>query len=135
MLYSKLSTKCCDAIACGLPDVRRTLCLLDCSQEEEPLLSLSVSSSVSSFQLVTSVQCQRLESVAVAVAGPTSWVLLPQDLLQREVPGALIVNYGTALQVARAARTPSQTYIASPAASWLDDFLSWISPEIPRCCR
>ncbi len=40
-----------------------------------------------------------------------------------------------ALQVARAARTPSQTYIASPAASWLDDFLSWISPEIPRCCR
>ena len=39
------------------------------------------------------------------------------------------------MQVARAARTPSQTYIASPAASWLDDFLSWISPEIPRCCR
>ena len=41
----------------------------------------------------------------------------------------------SAVQVARAARTPSQTYIASPAASWLDDFLSWISPEIPRCCR
>ena len=41
----------------------------------------------------------------------------------------------TSLQVASAARTPSQTYIAAPAASWLDDFLSWISPEIPRCCR
>ena len=41
----------------------------------------------------------------------------------------------SSLQVASAARTPSQTYIASPAASWLDDFLSWISPEIPRCCR
>ncbi len=38
-------------------------------------------------------------------------------------------------QVANAARTPQQTYIAAPAASWLDDFLSWISPEIPRCCR
>ncbi|CAL8466999.1 g6535 [Coccomyxa elongata] len=37
--------------------------------------------------------------------------------------------------VANAARTPQQTYIAAPAASWLDDFLSWISPEIPRCCR
>ena len=60
---------------------------------------------------------------------------LPQYLLQREMAGALIMCYGTALQVARAARTPSQTYIASPAASWLDDFLSWISPEIPRCCR
>ena len=41
----------------------------------------------------------------------------------------------SSVQVASAARTPSQTYIASPAASWLDDFLSWISPEIPRCCR
>jgi hypothetical protein len=38
-------------------------------------------------------------------------------------------------QVANAARTPQQTYIAAPAASWLDDFLSWISPQIPRCCR
>ena len=53
-LYSKLSTKCCDAIACGLPDVRRTLCLLDCSQEEEPLLSLPMSASISSFELMTS---------------------------------------------------------------------------------
>lgn len=39
------------------------------------------------------------------------------------------------LQVANAARSPATSYITSPAASWLDDFLSWISPEIPRCCR
>ena len=39
------------------------------------------------------------------------------------------------LQVALAARVPQASYIAAPAASWLDDFLAWISPEIPRCCR
>lgn len=38
-------------------------------------------------------------------------------------------------QVANAARSPATSYIAAPAASWLDDFLAWISPEIPRCCR
>lgn len=38
-------------------------------------------------------------------------------------------------QVSRAARDPSRSYIASPAASWLDDFLSWISPSLPHCCR
>ena len=39
------------------------------------------------------------------------------------------------LQVSTAARDPSRSYIASPAASWLDDFLSWISPSLPHCCR
>ena len=40
ILYDKLSTKSCDAIACGLPDIRRThWCLLDYSQKE-PLLSV-----------------------------------------------------------------------------------------------
>ena len=34
-----------------------------------------------------------------------------------------------------AARDPGRTYIANPPASWLDDFLSWISPGLPHCCR
>lgn len=31
--------------------------------------------------------------------------------------------------------TPESSYIAKPAASWLDDFLVWISPEAFGCCR
>ena len=38
-------------------------------------------------------------------------------------------------QVAEAARSPASTFIASPAASWLDDFLGWVSPEVGQCCR
>jgi Niemann-Pick C1 protein len=38
-------------------------------------------------------------------------------------------------QIERAAQQPSVSHIAAPAASWVDDFLSWTSPEIPQCCR
>ncbi len=38
-------------------------------------------------------------------------------------------------QVAEAARSPASSYIASPAASWMDDFLGWVSPEVGQCCR
>ncbi|GBG66859.1 hypothetical protein CBR_g70736 [Chara braunii] len=38
-------------------------------------------------------------------------------------------------QVARAARTPQSTLIARPSDSWVDDFLSWISPNAFGCCR
>ncbi|KAK9823955.1 hypothetical protein WJX72_006638 [[Myrmecia] bisecta] len=38
-------------------------------------------------------------------------------------------------QVGNQARIPQQSYIAAPAASWLDDFLAWISPDLPQCCR
>jgi len=38
-------------------------------------------------------------------------------------------------QIERAARQPTVSYIAAPPASWLDDFLSWASPDIPQCCR
>ncbi|XP_011041222.1 PREDICTED: Niemann-Pick C1 protein-like [Populus euphratica] len=38
-------------------------------------------------------------------------------------------------EIARASLTPESTYIAMPAASWLDDFLVWISPEAFGCCR
>ena len=34
-----------------------------------------------------------------------------------------------------AARDPGRTWIANPPASWLDDFLSWLSPGLPHCCR
>ncbi|CAG9464392.1 unnamed protein product [Pedinophyceae sp. YPF-701] len=38
-------------------------------------------------------------------------------------------------QVAAASREPWKSYIATPAASWIDDYLSWISPSLPECCR
>ncbi|KAE8057400.1 hypothetical protein FH972_014096 [Carpinus fangiana] len=38
-------------------------------------------------------------------------------------------------EIARASLTPESTYIAKPAASWLDDFLVWMSPEAFGCCR
>ncbi|GMN34764.1 hypothetical protein TIFTF001_004879 [Ficus carica] len=38
-------------------------------------------------------------------------------------------------QIAKASSTPETSYIAKPAASWLDDFLVWISPEAFGCCR
>ncbi|XP_030527101.1 NPC intracellular cholesterol transporter 1 [Rhodamnia argentea] len=38
-------------------------------------------------------------------------------------------------EIARASLAPQSSYIAKPAASWLDDFLVWISPEAFGCCR
>ncbi|KAK1326792.1 hypothetical protein QJS10_CPA01g00258 [Acorus calamus] len=38
-------------------------------------------------------------------------------------------------EIARASQTPKSSYIAKPAASWLDDFLVWLSPEAFGCCR
>lgn len=39
------------------------------------------------------------------------------------------------LQISRASLAPESSYIAKPAASWLDDFLVWLSPEAFGCCR
>lgn len=39
------------------------------------------------------------------------------------------------VQISRASSIPESTYIAKPAASWLDDFLVWLSPEAFGCCR
>lgn len=39
------------------------------------------------------------------------------------------------MQISRASTTPESSYIAKPAASWLDDFLVWLSPEAFGCCR
>eukprot|EP00798_Chlamydomonas_sp_ICE-L_P025323 gene25324-10978_t len=38
-------------------------------------------------------------------------------------------------QISAAARHSHTSYIAAPAASWLDDFLSWVNPSLPNCCR
>ncbi|KAG7971471.1 hypothetical protein I3843_07G135700 [Carya illinoinensis] len=38
-------------------------------------------------------------------------------------------------EIARESLTPDSSYIAKPAASWLDDFLLWMSPEAFGCCR
>lgn len=38
-------------------------------------------------------------------------------------------------EISRAAASPEETYIAKPAASWLDDFLVWLSPDAFGCCR
>ncbi|KAL9661215.1 hypothetical protein QQ045_026037 [Rhodiola kirilowii] len=39
------------------------------------------------------------------------------------------------LAIAKASLVPESSYIAKPAASWLDDFLVWMSPEAFGCCR
>ncbi|CAN6827337.1 unnamed protein product [Brassica oleracea] len=38
-------------------------------------------------------------------------------------------------EIAKASLTPELSYIAKPAASWVDDFLVWLSPEAFGCCR
>ncbi|KAG8369281.1 hypothetical protein BUALT_Bualt15G0135100 [Buddleja alternifolia] len=38
-------------------------------------------------------------------------------------------------EIARASLVPESSYIAKPAASWVDDFLIWVSPEAFGCCR
>ncbi|KAL7265213.1 hypothetical protein ACSBR1_003048 [Camellia fascicularis] len=38
-------------------------------------------------------------------------------------------------EISRASLMPKSTHIAKPAASWLDDFLVWMSPEAFGCCR
>ncbi|KQJ84058.1 hypothetical protein BRADI_5g18407v3 [Brachypodium distachyon] len=38
-------------------------------------------------------------------------------------------------EIARQSLSPETSYIAKPAASWLDDFLVWMSPEAFGCCR
>lgn len=38
-------------------------------------------------------------------------------------------------EISKASLTPESSYIAKPAASWLDDFLVWLSPEAFGCCR
>ncbi|KAH0684970.1 hypothetical protein KY285_022517 [Solanum tuberosum] len=38
-------------------------------------------------------------------------------------------------EISRASLVPESSYIAKPAASWLDDFLVWMSPEAFGCCR
>ncbi|GAB2291644.1 NPC intracellular cholesterol transporter 1 [Dionaea muscipula] len=38
-------------------------------------------------------------------------------------------------EISKASLMPESSYIAKPAASWLDDFLVWISPEAFGCCR
>lgn len=38
-------------------------------------------------------------------------------------------------EISIASQNSESTYIAKPAASWLDDFLVWISPEAFGCCR
>ncbi|MCO5604732.1 hypothetical protein L7F22_058902 [Adiantum nelumboides] len=38
-------------------------------------------------------------------------------------------------EISRAAESPEKSFIAKPAASWLDDFLVWMSPDAFGCCR
>ncbi|PKA60101.1 hypothetical protein AXF42_Ash009785 [Apostasia shenzhenica] len=38
-------------------------------------------------------------------------------------------------EITRASLIPESSFIAKPAASWLDDFLIWLSPQAFSCCR
>lgn len=39
------------------------------------------------------------------------------------------------VQISQASLMAKSSYIAKPAASWLDDFLIWLSPDAFSCCR
>ncbi|KAI7987999.1 NPC1-like intracellular cholesterol transporter 1 [Camellia lanceoleosa] len=45
------------------------------------------------------------------------------------------VNLDCKNKISRASLMPESTHIAKPAASWLDDFLVWMSPEAFGCCQ
>jgi hypothetical protein len=51
------------------------------------------------------------------------------------MPSCVAAAAASMLQVSEAAMSPAVSYIASPAASWVDDFLSWTNPALPKCCR
>ena len=51
------------------------------------------------------------------------------------VDNLVYVSLSSLLQISRASLAPESSYIAKPAASWLDDFLVWLSPEAFGCCR
>ncbi|KAK9740157.1 hypothetical protein RND81_03G015700 [Saponaria officinalis] len=38
-------------------------------------------------------------------------------------------------EIIKASLVPESSYVAKPAASWIDDYLVWISPEAFGCCR
>ncbi|KAH9624776.1 hypothetical protein KSS87_022862 [Heliosperma pusillum] len=38
-------------------------------------------------------------------------------------------------EIIKASLVPESSYIAKPAASWIDDYLVWVSPEAFGCCR
>ena len=38
-------------------------------------------------------------------------------------------------QIQNAAQIAPSSYIATSAASWIDDYISWINPSLNRCCR
>ncbi|KAK9944387.1 hypothetical protein M0R45_009958 [Rubus argutus] len=66
------------------------------------------------------------------------WVLdVEYDFLQFNASNTHLSSFCTRLHIfiSRASLTPESSYIAKPAASWLDDFLVWISPEAFGCCR
>ena len=61
--------------------------------------------------------------------------LLPCIFIFLEYMNGSCMSCFITLQISRASLVPKSSYIAKPAASWLDDFLVWISPEAFSCCR
>ncbi|OAE25593.1 hypothetical protein AXG93_2982s1140 [Marchantia polymorpha subsp. ruderalis] len=75
---------------------------------------------------------------ALVVALFTGLFLASIVLVPNLVPGLdqrVALPRDSYLQVSRAALVPDTSFIARPAASWLDDFLVWMSPDAFGCCR
>ncbi|KAG5030500.1 hypothetical protein JHK85_014482 [Glycine max] len=74
----------------------------------------------------------------VVIAIFVGFALASIALSTRIEPGLeqeIVLPRDSYLQIVRAALVPDTSYIAKPAASWLDDFLVWVSPEAFGCCR
>lgn len=74
------------------------------------------------------------------VGPPVMYVVQDLELDSRAAVDAVCGSAGCdddslVSRVAAAARHPSATFVASPAASWIDDFAAWVSPELSSCCR
>ncbi|KAF8410301.1 hypothetical protein HHK36_002827 [Tetracentron sinense] len=79
------------------------------------------------FALASIALCTRIEP------GLEQKIVLPRDsYLQLTIS---LYTFFIILQISRASLVPESSYIAKPAASWLDDFLVWMSPEAFGCCR
>lgn len=68
-----------------------------------------------------------------ATAGAAGWVAYIASACRQALVACLLhpppVNPPPLPQIAAASRAPWSSHLATPAASWLDDFLTWLSPE------
>lgn len=73
--------------------------------------------------------------------GPPVYFIVTNDPVSREGQQQLCGRFTTCQELSVAntieaeRKRPDVSYIASPPASWIDDFLQWTNPTFESCCR